>query len=105
MATPHIGPATDLYPLGCLLFTLLEGDEPFVGSNEELMEQHKHAPPPALTLRSHIPSEVEGFVQRLHAATPALVQRAIASTHYDFADRAAALAVEALDDWSESWVR
>ncbi|MCA9623637.1 MAG: serine/threonine-protein kinase PknK, partial [Myxococcales bacterium] len=70
MATPHIGPATDLYPLGCLLYTLLVGEEPFEGSNEELLEQHKNAPLPEFELSDKVPPEVEQFVRRLMAKWP-----------------------------------
>ncbi|MSP24943.1 MAG: hypothetical protein EXR75_07200 [Myxococcales bacterium] len=64
MATPHIGPATDLYPLGCLIFTLLTCREPFEGTNDELLEQHKNAPMPALPLPTDAPEEVVEFVRR-----------------------------------------
>ena len=70
MATPHIGPATDLYPLGCLLYTLLVGDEPFEGSNEELLDQHKHAPMPDFDPPTGCPREVVDFVRRLLAKWP-----------------------------------
>ena len=70
MATPHIGPATDLYPLGCLLYALLVGEEPFDGSNEELLEQHKNAPLPDFQLSEGVPAEVADFVRRLMAKWP-----------------------------------
>ncbi|MBI4955540.1 MAG: protein kinase [Myxococcales bacterium] len=70
MATPHIGPATDLYPLGCLLYTLLVGDEPFSGSNEELLEQHKNAPFPAYNLPRGVPEGVRDVLARLTAKWP-----------------------------------
>src|SRR5690606_11471858 len=70
MATPHIGPATDLYPLGCLLYTLLVGDEPYEGSNEELLEQHKKAPVPDFEPPEDAPEGVVDFVKRLMAKWP-----------------------------------
>lgn len=70
MATPHVGPATDLYPLGCLIHTLLTGEEPFDGTNEELLEKHKSAPPPSLPLPAGVPAGVEGFVHRLMEKWP-----------------------------------
>ena len=70
MATPHIGPATDLYPLGCLLYTLLVGDEPFTGSNEELLEQHKSGNFPGYDLPRGVPEGVRDVVARLTAKWP-----------------------------------
>ena len=45
-AAPHIGPPTDLYALGCILFALLSDREPYTGTNEELLQQHKSAAVP-----------------------------------------------------------
>lgn len=70
MATPHIGPATDLYSLGCLLYTLLVGDEPFEGSNEELLDQHKHAPMPEFKVPAEVHKDVPSFVRQLMAKWP-----------------------------------
>jgi serine/threonine protein kinase len=70
MATPHIGPATDLYPLGCLIYTLLTGEEPFEGTNEELLEHHKNSPPPEVKLPSGAPTGVATFVHRLMEKWP-----------------------------------
>ncbi len=70
MATPHIGPATDLYPLGCLIYALLVGEEPFEGTNEELLEQHKNAPPPEVKLPSGVPQGVATFIHRLMEKWP-----------------------------------
>jgi serine/threonine protein kinase len=70
MATPHIGSATDLYPLGCLLYTLLVGEEPYEGTNEELLEQHKNAPTPEMKLQQGVPDGVKDFVKRLMAKWP-----------------------------------
>lgn len=70
MATPHVGPATDLYPLGCLIYTLLVGEEPFDGTNEELLEHHKSSPPPHVKLPAGVPAGVEGFIHRLMEKWP-----------------------------------
>lgn len=70
MATPHIGPATDLYPLGCLIHTLLTGEEPFDGTNEELLEHHKNSPSPPVKLAPGVPAGVEGFIHRIMEKWP-----------------------------------
>ncbi len=70
MATPHICPATDLYPLGCLMFTLLVGEEPFEGTNEELLEQHKNSPLPDFELPPAVPDGVADFVRQMTAKWP-----------------------------------
>jgi len=70
MATPHIGPATDLYPLGCLLYTLLAGEEPFDGSNDELLEKHKTEPLPSFDLADGVPSGVKKLIDRLTEKWP-----------------------------------
>jgi serine/threonine protein kinase/tetratricopeptide (TPR) repeat protein len=70
-ATPHIGPSTDLYALGCILYALLTTREPYTGTNEELLEQHRNAPIPEVTpLPEGTPPEVATFVKRLLAKRP-----------------------------------
>ncbi len=43
-----IGPWSDIYALGCILFELLDGDAPFSGSTAELKDKHLTMPPPEL---------------------------------------------------------
>jgi serine/threonine protein kinase len=69
-AAPHIGPPTDLYALGCILFALLSDREPYTGTNEELLSQHKSAAVPEPSLPPGVPPEVAGFVMRLMAKRP-----------------------------------
>lgn len=69
-AAPHVGPATDLYALGCILFALLSDDEPYSGSNDELLKAHRSAPIPDPLLPAGAPPEVTGFVKRLMAKRP-----------------------------------
>jgi serine/threonine protein kinase len=71
LATPHIGPATDLYALGCILFAMLTDREPYAGSSEELLQAHRNAPIPAPEpLPPGVPKGVTPFVQRLLAKRP-----------------------------------
>jgi serine/threonine protein kinase len=69
-AAPHIGPPTDLYALGCILFALLSDREPFTGTNEELLSQHKSAAVPDPSIPPGMPPEVGPFVVRLMAKRP-----------------------------------
>ena len=69
-AAPHIGPGTDIYSLGCILFAMLADREPYVGTNEELLQQHKSAPVPEPNLAPGVPPEVAQFVMRLMAKRP-----------------------------------
>lgn len=70
LAAPHVGPATDLYALGCILFALLSDKEPYSGSNDELLQAHKAAPIPDCGLPPGVPAEVRGFVTQLLAKRP-----------------------------------
>ncbi|MFO0755461.1 MAG: protein kinase [Byssovorax sp.] len=69
-AAPHIGPATDLYALGCILFAMLSDREPYTGTNEELLAHHKSSPVPEPTLQPEVPPDVTGFVMKLMAKRP-----------------------------------
>src|SRR6185437_6741687 len=69
-AAPHIGPPTDLYALGCILFALLSNREPYTGTNEELLSQHKSAAVPEPSLPPGVPAEVGAFVMKLMAKRP-----------------------------------
>ena len=69
-AAPHIGPPTDLYALGCILFALLSDREPYVGSNDELLQLHKSAAVPEPSIPPGVPPEAGAFVMRLMAKRP-----------------------------------
>ncbi len=67
-----VGPRSDLYSFGAMLFHLLAGRPPFMGSNaENIIFQHLAAAPPLL--REYCPGapvELESFVSRLLAKSP-----------------------------------
>ncbi len=69
-ATPHIGPATDLYALGCILFALVSNKEPYTGTNDELLAAHRNGPLPEPGIPPGAPQEIGPFVKRLMAKRP-----------------------------------
>ncbi|MDI1432230.1 MULTISPECIES: serine/threonine-protein kinase [Polyangium] len=69
-AAPHVGPSTDLYSLGCVLFTMIANREPYEGTDEELLAKHKSAPLPEVPLRPGLPSDIVPLVRRLMNKRP-----------------------------------
>ncbi|MCU0694128.1 MAG: serine/threonine-protein kinase, partial [Polyangiaceae bacterium] len=70
-AIPHVGPPTDLYALGCILFQLLTGTEPYESDDlDQIQRMHRNAPVPHVELPPGVPAEVGPFVRRLLAKRP-----------------------------------
>ncbi|MER7507203.1 protein kinase [Streptomyces lavendulae] len=67
-----VGPYTDLYALGVLLYELLTGNVPFAGSTAlGVLHRHLYEPPaPVRPLRPEIPPELEALLLRLLAKDP-----------------------------------
>jgi serine/threonine-protein kinase len=68
-----IGPATDLYALGCVGYWLLAGAMPFDAETQgEILRLHAQAPPPPLSSRARqpIPPRLEALVMRCLAKEP-----------------------------------
>jgi hypothetical protein len=68
----RVGPATDVYALGCVLFQMLTGETPFVGPTEQVMYGHLLAPPASLVERSQgrVPPALQGIIDQALAKNP-----------------------------------
>ena len=66
-----VGPRTDVYALGCVLYACLTAQPPFAGSTDEVLSAHRQqdAPRPS-ELRPGLPRGVDGVVTRALAKRP-----------------------------------
>ena len=67
-----ISSSSDLYSLGCVLYTLLTGKPPFLArSLPELLRKHRHDPPaPIRSIRHEVPENLEYIVADLLQIRP-----------------------------------
>jgi serine/threonine protein kinase len=72
-ASKELDGRSDLYALGCVLYEMLAGQPPFVGSTaQQLLARHAIDPvPPIRTVRRTVPESVEQSVMRALAKVPA----------------------------------
>jgi eukaryotic-like serine/threonine-protein kinase len=68
----EIDARADLYSVGCILFELLSGRPPFIGSGDgEVMAMHIYEPPPRLTnLVPDVPVELDALLAKLLTKAP-----------------------------------
>ncbi|MGC4862305.1 serine/threonine-protein kinase [Micromonospora sp. DT41] len=68
-----VGPAADLYALGCILFEMLSGNPPYEAANApDLMRRHIDSPIPIITeYRSDVPDDLAHLIYCLLAKDPA----------------------------------
>ena len=69
-AVTLVGPPTDLYALGCILYRILVGKEVFEGEAQEVLRAHKRAPLAEFVLPPEVPAGVDTFIRRLLAKKP-----------------------------------
>ncbi len=70
-AAPHIGPATDLYALGSIVFELLSGREVFSGTGQEILRAHRDTPVTEVSpLPPGAPAEAGAWTVRCLAKRP-----------------------------------
>ncbi|MGS2617518.1 protein kinase domain-containing protein [Micromonospora sp. LZ34] len=68
----QVGPAADLYALGCIIFEMLAGKPPYDAANApDMLRQHLHSPIPIITeYRSDAPDDLAHVVYCLLAKQP-----------------------------------
>lgn len=64
--------ATDVYSLGCMFHTMLTGQPPFVGSQEQIRDAHLHQAPPALGVDSRLSAFVGQMLRKSPASRPSI---------------------------------
>jgi serine/threonine-protein kinase len=69
----QVGPATDIYALGCVLHEMLAGEPPFSSRTvQATIAKHVAEPPPLIrVVRPAVPEGIEGVVRRALAKLPA----------------------------------
>src|SRR5881409_1678935 len=73
LGDPNLGPASDLYSFGCVLFQMVTGEPPFDGeSSQQVVGKHIADPPRAAsTVNPGVPRELSDVIVRLLAKQPA----------------------------------
>src|SRR5437773_3469938 len=72
LGDPNLGPASDLYSLGAVLFQMVTGATPFDGeSSQQIVGKHIADPPPAAhDVNPNVPRELSDVILRLLAKQP-----------------------------------
>jgi hypothetical protein len=72
LGDPNLGPASDLYSFGCVLFQMVTGAPPFDGeSSQQVVGKHIADPPPAASaVNPKVPQALSDVIMRLLAKQP-----------------------------------
>jgi len=72
LGDPNLGPRSDLYSLGCVLFQMVTGSPPFDGeSSQQVVGKHIADPPPAASdVNPKVPRELSDIILRLLQKQP-----------------------------------
>jgi tetratricopeptide (TPR) repeat protein len=65
-----VGPATDLYALGCVMYRVISGREVFEGNVQDVLRAHKRSAVPMPSLPPDVPDAAGAFVVRLLEKKP-----------------------------------
>jgi hypothetical protein len=65
-----VGPPTDLYALGCVMYRILSGKEVFEGNAQDVLRAHKRTPVPPPRLAEEVPQSAGKFVLKLLEKKP-----------------------------------
>lgn len=95
-----LGPATDVYAAGLMLYELLAGTHPFSGSNDPMATMYRQiheVAPPVNVVNAAVPEAFSPVVMRAMAKDPRV--RYPSARHFG-----AAIAEAAVISWGEEWV-